>query len=529
MKTEDMFGTNGIYSNTFGDGSAWERPCSVEYLRRDSQPGFQVNCGIRIQGGLSRDPAETPKHKLRLLFKPFLNYDLYDGSPVTEFATLSLNAIFNDHWRGGLHNATFLKDQWCADTQDEMHGFGKHGTYVQVYINGLFWGFFDIGERPDGSYGAHYFGGIKAEYDAFSGPDELTDGDWDDFNQMMAIATAGITNATSYSNLSYYLDVPVFIDYLLINFYAGNQDWPENNWRAVSAVARDVPLHFFSWDAEIIFFDLNWNSTFISAGYIGQLYTALLQYPEFRLTFADHAQSLLLNGGLLSPERCTERWQRRAQEIDLAVISESARWGDFGTTQYTKLHWLQAQAPLLTNYFPHRTDILLSQLRARSLYPALEPPTFDPHGGIIPGYLPVTMTAPFGAIYYTTNGTDPRLPDGNVSPDALQYTGGLTLTNGVRLSARTFATNTWSAVVVADYLPLAELNLGFDSIERRHDGSVELRLTGFPGDTYNLQASANLLDWESIAMITPFADGTYTYLDVAAAALPLRFYRLTWP
>jgi len=78
------------------------------------------------------------------------------------------------------------------------------------------------------------------------------------------------------------------------------------------------------------------------------------------------------------------------------------------------------------------------------------------------------------------------------------------------LSARTFATNTWSALVVADYLLLAELQLGFEDIERRSDGMVELKMTGFPGDTYTLEASTNLVDWEFITTVVPFADGAFT-------------------
>ena len=98
MNTEDMFGTNGIYSNPMSDGDEWERPCSVEYFRPDSQPGFQINCGIQIHGGLSRDPLETPKHNLRLKFKQMygsgkLLFDLYPGSPVRDFDTLVLHGV----------------------------------------------------------------------------------------------------------------------------------------------------------------------------------------------------------------------------------------------------------------------------------------------------------------------------------------------------------------------------------------------------------------------------------------------------
>ena len=257
MNTDDMFGTNGIYSNPMRDGDEWERPCSVEYFRPDSQPGFQINCGVQIQGGLSRDPHETPKHNFRLKFKQMygsgkLLFDLYPGSPVSDFDTLVLHASFNDHWFWHAADpaaAQMQRDQWCADTQRETGGYGTHGTYVNLYINGLYWGMYNLGERPDASYAAHYLGGQKSDYDAFNG-EELKDGTTNAWSELVAILTAGVTNDTTWSNVCYYLDVPSFIDYLLINFYAANQDWPWNNYWKDGAVTHGVPFHFFSWDAE---------------------------------------------------------------------------------------------------------------------------------------------------------------------------------------------------------------------------------------------------------------------------------------
>lgn len=534
MHPDEFFGSNGIYANSFRDGSDWERPCSVEYFRPDAVPGFQINCGIRLQGSMSRDPAETPKHKLRLLFKQiygsaFLVHNLFPDSPVNEFATLSLNGVFQDHWIYSGATATMQRDQWCADTQVEMGGYGKHGTYVNLYINGLFWGMYCISERPDASYAAHYLGGQKADYDAINGPDELSDGSWVAWDQMMAIANAGITNEVAYSLLAQYLDIPTFIDYLLMNFYAANQDWPEGNWRAAGSIQKGIPFHFFAWDSEVSFYGTNWDSTGITAEEPGALYNALRQYPEFRQLFGDHAQRLLFNGGVLTPQRCADRWMRRAQEIDLAVFSESARWGDMGRGVFTKDDWLEQQDFLLTQWFPSRTDILIAQLRNKGLYPALPAPVLNPHGGLVIESLTVTMSAPLGTIYYTTNGSDPRLPGGGVAPDAFAYGGGVILTNSGSLHARAFATNAWSALVEADYQLANVVDLRLRNITRESNGDVHLEFTGVAGSSYTLSVSTDLIEWEVLTTLTPVEDGTFSYIDQAAGDSPVRFYRLASP
>jgi len=555
MNTEDLFGTNGIYSNPMRDEDEWERPCSVEYFRPDSQPGFQINCGIQIQGGLSRDPLETAKHNLRLKFKQMygsgkLLFDLYPGSPVRDFDTLVLHASFNDHWIGMRPDpaaAQMQRDQWCADTQRETGGYGTHGTYVHLYLNGLYWGMYNLGERPDASYAAHYLGGQKSDYDASNG-EELKDGTTNAWGELVAILTAGVTNDTAWSNVCHYLDVPKFIDYMLINFYGANQDWPWNNYWKDGAVAHGVPFHFFSWDAEQTLLFLWVDLTGAMYGDPGVVYSSLRQYPEFRRLFGDRAQQLLFNSGALTPERGAARWMKRAQEIDLGIVAESVRWGvvNFpwnGGNLITHDDWIAEQTYLLTNWFPQRTGILISQLRTAGMYPALEAPVFTPHGGLIAKSLAVSMSAPAGTVYYTTNGSDPRLPDGGLSPDARSYEAALTLSNSVQLRARAFATNTWSALVEAHYALRSEVEMQIGDITHRADGAVVLDFLAWPSVSYTLLAATNLssgtiehpygsggsAEWEAIATLLPQLDGTFSFVDTAATNYPVRFYRLTWP
>jgi hypothetical protein len=65
---DDFYGPNGIYQNPQSEGSLWERPVSAELISHDdSEPGFKINAGLRVQGGSSRNP-DTPKHSMSLRF-----------------------------------------------------------------------------------------------------------------------------------------------------------------------------------------------------------------------------------------------------------------------------------------------------------------------------------------------------------------------------------------------------------------------------------------------------------------------------
>lgn len=541
INTDDMFGTNGLYSNTLLGlfDPDFEKPCSVEYFSPAFPNEFQVNCGVQIQGSFGRDPLATPKHNFRLLFKDIygptkLNFNLYPGSPVTEFNTLALHGSINDHWFWLGARAQMLRDQWTSDTQRETGGFGRHGVYVNLFINGLYWGMYDLGERPDAPYAASYLGGKAADYDALSA-DEPRDGTNTTWLALInTVAGAGVHSEAAYSNVVYNLDIPTFSDYMVMNFYAANQDWADHNYWTTGSPSHGVPFHFFSYDAEEIFLNVNNDLTGINVGSPGILFSALRQWPPFVHLFADHAQKLLFNGGVLTPDRVAARWMKRAHEIDLGIIAESARWGFFqppwvSGDVMTHDNWLAEQTNLLANWFPQRTDIFIQQLRNAGLFPGLDAPVFTPFGGIIASSLPVTISAPVGAIYYTTNGSDPELPDGNISPDAVLYTSPVALTNTVLLRARTFETNAWSALTEANYQRSSETTVQISNVALQPNGSVKLSFLAWPGVNYTLQASTNLQTWQNLATLVPPSDGIFDYLDVTATNYPTRFYRLSWP
>ena len=451
--SDDMWGPSGVWSNPDATGVAYERAASIEYMRPDGKKGFHINCGLRIQGGVSRDAI--PKHGLRVLFKEIygagkLDYELYPDSPVHQFDTLTLHGGFNDHWLGGGSIATMHRDQWCRDAQNAMGGYGPHGTFVHLYLNGLYWGLYNIGEKGDASYAASYLGGDKDEYDAFNS-DELIDGDANAWNAMFNIANAGITSDAAYTNMSQYLNIPNFIDYMLMNFYAANTDWPGHNWNAAHRRVPGALFHFFSWDAEWTFglyLGGNDDRTGVSDGSPGRLYAALRAHPEFAVQFGDHAQKYLFNGGALTAGPAQARWQTRSTEIDRAVVCELARWVP-GTT---RANWLSAEASVLS-WFPSRASVLVNQLRNAGLYPQIDAPTFAPFGGLVPPNYSLTLSnsSGVGSIYFTTDGSDPRVWGGGLAGSARLYSSPLTLTNAVFLRARVRNGTNWSALVEAPF------------------------------------------------------------------------------
>jgi Lamin Tail Domain/CotH kinase protein/Chitobiase/beta-hexosaminidase C-terminal domain/Concanavalin A-like lectin/glucanases superfamily/Immunoglobulin I-set domain len=491
----------GIYTHplTHDDGAGdWERACSMELIFPDGSADTQIDCGVQIQGGSSRSPSKDPKHSFRLAFKSIygagkFKFPLFADSPVNSFNTLVIDGGNNYWWQYfGTSNpadqrnrAQCLRDQFTSDLMLAMGNPSFHGQFYNLYLNGLYWGIHYVHERPDDDFAASYFGGENTDYDVIrntTSGTQIVAGDLTAWNTVLALANSGLANNAQYEQLQQYVDVDNLIDYMIVNHWADNTDWPQHNWYVIRQRAPGAGFKFVIWDAEITL--LNAGENVVSANASGspaQIYNALRNNAEFQLRFADHLQKHFSAGGALytdpahpipdpaHPERNVPAalYLKRINEINTAVVDESARWGGYLlTTNYTRNeHWLREANNLLgytntpgntANYFPTRSATLLSQYQAISLFPNVGAPAFNQLGGNVPAGFALVMVNPNagGTIYYTANGTDPRVyGSGAVASGARIYTNGIPfiLNQSVIVNARVLNGGNWSALSAGNF------------------------------------------------------------------------------
>ncbi|HMX62993.1 MAG TPA: chitobiase/beta-hexosaminidase C-terminal domain-containing protein, partial [Candidatus Sumerlaeota bacterium] len=97
------------------------------------------------------------------------------------------------------------------------------------------------------------------------------------------------------------------------------------------------------------------------------------------------------------------------------------------------------------------------QLKAAGLYPTVDAPEYNQFGGSVPMGFNVVVTAPAGTIYYTTDGSDPRLIGGAVNGTAQSGASGLTVLINATTQVKARARNgtTWSAITDATFTAIA--------------------------------------------------------------------------
>jgi len=96
----------------------------------------------------------------------------------------------------------------------------------------------------------------------------------------------------------------------------------------------------------------------------------------------------------------------------------------------------------------------------------------------------VAMTAPAGTIYYTLDGSDPRLPGGEIAAGAIAYDGTpLALSDNRQVRSRVLSNNVWSAMNEAEFLahrPASAENLAIAEIHYNPPGPTEEESTVDP-------------------------------------------------
>src|SRR5206468_10727090 len=131
-----------------------------------------------------------------------------------------------------------------------------------------------------------YLGGAKTDYDVVN-EGQLVDGNMTAYNSMIGITS--LADNAKYDLMKQYLDVPQHIDYVLLHFYVGHQDWGDNkNWYAIRRRASGAGFQYFSWDGETLLFDPNFNR-FSCFDNVSILHSKLKVYALYCIVLADCA------------------------------------------------------------------------------------------------------------------------------------------------------------------------------------------------------------------------------------------------
>lgn len=398
-----------------GSVSQTESETSMELIFPDGTTGFQIDCGVEHFGGHS---INSPKKNMRMSFKKAygpsrLNYDLYGGDAAKDFDQIILRTGSHDNWfwtHPSGHGGVFVRGRWSFDRQLESGNLAPRGRWVHVYLNGIYEGMHHLMERPNASFMASYLGGDDTDYEALNAGSPI-DGDKSTWNAMKA-------ELGDYEELQNHMDVKNYADYMLLQFYGGN-DWDWNtsqNWASASRKAPDASYKFFAWDSDVMM-RTTLNANVINRGGPENLWATVKTHDEFKRLLADRAQKFFFNDGMLTRDRVLAQIDDLTAVIEKPVIAETARWGNGSWTPAT---WEGEIEEMKNDLIEQRTGVVIAQMRSAGVFPSFDAPVFSQRGGDVLAnfqlFLSLPANAAGGQIYYTTDGSDPgggAIPQGS--------------------------------------------------------------------------------------------------------------------
>ena len=498
---------NSGFLNEGGSNIREEYPASIEMIFPDGREGFQEDAGLSNYGGrFTNFRKKSFRVAFRERFGPTkVRYPIFEGfqykhhPPAEEFDVINLRSGSHDMNSRG----AYMSNRFTDDTMLDMGNIAPHGRFVHVYLNGTYWGQYHMRERWSADMASSYFGGSKNEYEAVNANDNFRNDEevYDGSGRFWAATKSLVLGEDPFNEASDYIDIANIIDFMLV-WVSGDS---ESEFRSFGSSVKGVPFKFMIKDADGYLRPASSGK----AGHPGPLnvMSEMRGGPggeDFRMLVADRIHKHFFNDGAFTPMRNIRRLRVRTAEARLGFISESARWG-FRSPQ----SWESYQANLMNSHFRGLTDTMVSRFKSIGMYPDIIAPIFSQHGGSVMPTTPVSMSTDARTIYYTVDGSDPRLPGGVPNPVANVSSlrtgaGGNNVSNPLffqsptRLRARAYNTRTgeWSA------LNEALFTIDSEPASRRNLVISELHYhPGEPSSPEELLISSDRDDYEFIELL----------------------------
>jgi len=212
-------------------GVDWERPMHIEFFDEDGTVKIAQDAGLRIHGGASRS---YPQKSLRLYSRSDygtsrFTHQFFPDKSLDDYNRLILRNSGNDWFHTMFRDAVIQRVVGGLDFATQAY------RPVVVFLNGEYWGIYNIRERFDKHYLETNYGVDRENVDLLTHRRTVKEGDNVHYDAMLNyIHEHGLKENEHYQHIQTLMDVGNFLDYNIAHIYARNTDWPGNNidyWR----------------------------------------------------------------------------------------------------------------------------------------------------------------------------------------------------------------------------------------------------------------------------------------------------------
>ena len=253
---------------------SWEHPGKIKYSE-NNYTLFEENVGIRIKGGRSRGFAMK---SFGFYFRNeygnnFLDYPVFPESNLSSYKRLMIRNSGNDLGITQIHDISMV-----SIVRDFVNFEFQEFIQCVVYLNNTYWGIYNLREMITKHYFELHFGFPKENIDLLEGSELNPMADDGNVSSYMNDVIGFINNndlslESNYNHIKNIIDIDSYMDYIIVNTYINNMDWPHHNtkwWK--DRTTEDSKWRWVMYDTDMSFWLGGVESIWIG-DLIGERYT----------------------------------------------------------------------------------------------------------------------------------------------------------------------------------------------------------------------------------------------------------------
>lgn len=297
-------------------------------------PAFSKHAGLKIFGNLSR---VHPKKSVSITFKDKygdkrLNYSLFPDFPnLSRFKSFILRNFGNSFGKD------YIRDRLSSSLSEGLGVDYQRGRFVLVYYNGHYFGIHDLRERSNEYYFETHYGIKHDNINLLKADNSISSGSSDGYKSLIKwISENDLENDKNYAHVASIIDINNFINYMQVEIFANNRDWPGNNLKKWNQINPQTPWKWFLYDLDFGFWKSNISKNifyfldsekeinYANAPEHTFLFRSLLKNKEFKAAFINRMATLLQMN--FNSSRILDLIENMMKEIELEIPQDQARW-----------------------------------------------------------------------------------------------------------------------------------------------------------------------------------------------------------
>jgi len=238
----------------------WERPVHLEFFETDKQQVLNMEAGVKIYGGNTR---ESPEKTLAIYARGDYDYDqiayrIFPNLPYISYTRVLFRNSGND-WE-----QTMFRDAMITSLAEDLDMDIQAYRPSLLFLNGKYWGIHNIREKYDRYYFEAHHGVNPDSVDLMSrhpGGMQVTEGDsvdWTLFQDF--VKTQDLNDSATYEELRSKMDIQNCINYYVTEIYIDNTDWPGPNYRRWKAKTPGGKWRWLLFDTDCAWGQRQWGS-----------------------------------------------------------------------------------------------------------------------------------------------------------------------------------------------------------------------------------------------------------------------------